>query len=357
MKCPVCGDNKSRALATKGIVFRHDRECKTCGSMWRPICPKRAAVLFCIAGAVVVLVALWKAVTGLMDRSQGKASYPDPLFWIALLPFGVGLLGYSVGVLLGRAGGPKIFHRGCKPGEIQQPESVGNVMTNSIGMKFVMIPPAEFLMGSPPDESGRSPDEGPVHRARISRGFWMGQCEVTQAQYEAVMGKNPSKFKGQNWPVERVSWEDATEFCEKLGQKEGRRYRLPTEAEWEYACRAGTTTRFSYGDNDSSVGEYAWYDSNSRGKTHPVGQKKPNVFGLYDMHGNVSEWCSDWYGQDYYSISVLADPQGPLSGKCRVLRGGSWESNPSVCRSAARCAAKLGIRHSGVGFRVVLELE
>jgi formylglycine-generating enzyme required for sulfatase activity len=251
----------------------------------------------------------------------------------------------------------------------------GGVGTNSIGMKLVWIPPGEFDMGSPPAEPERNNDEGPIHHAKISKGFWMGQTEVTQTQYVAIMGTNPSRFNvddllanmarmksrpsfedipalNADLPVETVSWDDAVEFCRKLSEKEGVAYGLPTEAQWEYACRAGTMTRFSFDDGDSSLGDYAWYSGNSNGTTHPVGQKRPNAFGLYDMHGNVWELCSDWYGK--YSIGSSVDPQGPPNGKDRVSRGGSWSYVPRFCRSASRDRGAPVVRVMDLGFRVVL---
>jgi formylglycine-generating enzyme required for sulfatase activity len=183
----------------------------------------------------------------------------------------------------------------------------------------------------------------------------MGVTEVTQAQYEAVMGTNPSKFKGATNPVDTVSWNDATEFCKKLSEKTRQAVRLPTEAEWEYACRAGTATTFSFGDADSALGDYAWYSANSGSTTHPVGQKKPNAWGLYDMHGNVWEWCADWYG-DYPKVAAT-EPQGPASGTSRVLRGGFWASAPTRCRSANRDGIAPGHRLPNCGFRVVVSVS
>jgi len=230
----------------------------------------------------------------------------------------------------------------------------GDVMTNSIGMKLVYIPAGEFMMGSPSSESERYDDEGPQHRVKIGHGFYMGMYEVTQGQWKKVMGNNPSYFKGDNNPVEGVSWNDAVKFCKKLSQGEGRTYRLPTEAQWEYACRAGSTTVFSFGDNESSLGDSAWYIHR---KTHPVGQKKANAFGLYDMHGNVWEWCSDWYEKDYYTQSPTSNPTGPTRGSSRVLRGGGWIYNAYNCRSANRGRLTPGIRGYDVGFRVVLSVS
>ena len=228
--------------------------------------------------------------------------------------------------------------------------SPGDVMTNSIGMKLVYIPAGEFMMGS---NTGGS-DEKPAHKVKLSKGFYMGVYEVTQSQYRAVMGKSPSKFKGDNNPVEQVSWDDATEFCRKLSQKEGETYTLPTEAQWEYACRSGSSSVYSFGNSESSLGDYGWYSSNSGSKTHPVGTKKPNDFGLYDMHGNVWEWCRDWYAKDYYSKGSAVDPKNTQSSSVRVIRGGGWGNLANRCRSAGRRRDGPGSRSSGIGFRVVL---
>ena len=174
---------------------------------------------------------------------------------------------------------------------------------------------------------------------------------MTQEQCEKVMGKNLSDSKGENKPVENVSWNDAIDFCGKLSKQEGVEYRLPTEAEWEYACRAGTTTRYSFGDDKSQLGKYAWFGGNSGGETHPVGQKLPNIWGLYDMHGDVYEWCQDWYGR-YERGRVISDPTGPTSGEYRVLRGGAFVVPPEVVRSAYRYNYPLVLRSSVIGFRL-----
>ena len=185
----------------------------------------------------------------------------------------------------------------------------------------------------------------------------MGVHEITQAQYEQVMGINPSEFKGADNPVETVNWDDAVEFCRRLSElpaekKAGNLYRLPTEAEWEYACRAGTTTKYSFGDDESDFGEYGWYRENSGITTHPVGSKLPNAWGLYDMHGNVYEWCQDRHG-DYPSGSVT-DPTGPAVGSYRVYRGGSWNFTAVRCRSAFRTWIIPSSRYLYRGFRVCL---
>jgi formylglycine-generating enzyme required for sulfatase activity len=226
-------------------------------------------------------------------------------------------------------------------------------------VKLVYISPGEFMMGSPDSEKDRGSDEGPQHHVRISKGFYMSVTEVTQGQWKAVMGSEPSSFQlnDDNLPVDSISYTDAVEFCCKLSQKEGKGYRLPTEAEWEYACRAGTTTRFYFGDRDSQLSDYAWHAGNSRRKTHTVGQKKPNAFGLYDMHGNVRELCSDWYDEGYYSQSPADDPKGSSTGKKRVLRGGCWYDDAGYCRVATRHYVSLVYSGYDIGFRLVLDIN
>jgi len=178
---------------------------------------------------------------------------------------------------------------------------------DDVTLKLVRIEAGTFTMGSSATEKDREDDEEPHREVTITEPFHMGLVEVTQEQYEAVMGKNPSHFTGAQRPVEQVSWDDATEFCDKLSQKTGREVRLPTEAEWEYACRAGSRTSLSYGDSYTKLGDYAWCKDNASGKTHPVGVKMPNAWGLYDMHGNVYEWCSDRYA-DTYARAEVRDP-------------------------------------------------
>jgi len=217
-------------------------------------------------------------------------------------------------------------------------------ITNSIGTEFVLVYPGAFLMGSPESELDRWKDEGPQHPVLVDRPFLIGRYPVTQAEWEAVMGNNPSSFLGERRPVERVSWTEAQQFVVKLNERQdGLVYRLPTEAEWEYCCRAGTTTRWSCGDDLSRLSDYAVFDAF---ETASVGSKRPNPWGLFDMHGNVWEWCQDSYGP--YDINVDA------SLPYRVIRGGSWPYLSQYCRSAIR-SRYTGGRLSTLGFRLAAE--
>jgi formylglycine-generating enzyme required for sulfatase activity len=231
------------------------------------------------------------------------------------------------------------------------------------GVKIVMcwIPPGEFLMGSPEDEPFREDNER-QHLVTITQGFWLGKYPVTQAQWEAVMGSNPSHFRGSNLPVESVSWNDVSQpkgFLERVNLHAGASgiFLLPTEAQWEYACRAGTTTALNSGKNLTAdmescpnLDEVAWYRENSGITTHPVGQKKANAWGLHDMHGNVWEWCADWDGK--YVDGTLVDPRGPESGSNRVVRGGSWNNYAGDCRVAGRNYFIPSISYLNFGFRM-----
>jgi formylglycine-generating enzyme required for sulfatase activity len=232
---------------------------------------------------------------------------------------------------------------------------------------MVFIPPGTFRMGSPTNEVDRWLDEDPQTEVTLTKGFWIGKYEVTQGEYEAVMGYNPSFYAGDiNRPVESVTCNDAVTYCDALTERQraaGRiapnsAYRLPTEAQWEYACRGWTSTRFSYGDDPhcTTLPDYAWYIDNSEGTTHPAGQKLPNPWGLHDMYGNVFEWCQDWYGD--YAGGIAVDPEGPETGSDRVVRGGSCDypmgGSSHNCRSAARGWQAPDGWRTGIGFRVVL---
>jgi len=249
---------------------------------------------------------------------------------------------------------------------------------NGVIMELVLIPAGSFCMGSASSEKGRAGDEGPVRRVQITRPFYMGKYEVTQVQWKAVMGATVQQQRtkaaaglplygvGSDYPIYWISWDEAVAFCKKLGSG----LRLPTEAEWEYACRAGSDTRFHYGDdpNCSRFGQYDWYGDNSvntelawyeyeddRGRTaHRVGRKKPNAWGLYDMHGNVAEWCADWRARNYKNMANV-DPTGPSNGRSRVVRGGCWREAPERCRSAVRFFAPPDPGHALLGFRIVLD--
>jgi formylglycine-generating enzyme required for sulfatase activity len=233
-----------------------------------------------------------------------------------------------------------------------------------IELEMIAIPGGNFLMGSPDSEARRSTTESPQHQVTLA-GFWMGKYPVTQAQYQAIMGNNPSYFKGDNRPVENVSWHEAMEFCDFLSQKLGQHYTLPSEAQWEYACRAGTTTPFYFGDTLTT--NIANYDGNYtyanglkgiyREKTTEVGSFPPNGFGLYDMHGNVWEWCLDHFHDSYNGAP--SDGSAWVTGgnsDLRILRGGSWFCIPRLCRCAYRFSNSPDYRSSRNGFRVVREL-
>ena len=239
----------------------------------------------------------------------------------------------------------------------------------SVTSNMIYIPPGTFTMGSLTNEVDRGADEA-QHTVTLTIGFYMGKYLVRQADYLALMGVNPSHFTPTNGypqctlncPVEMVNWNDATNYCATFTQQEsvagrlapGWQYRLPTESEWEYVCRAGTTTRFSYGDDPGYVNltSYAWYYDTSLIETHPVGQKMPNPWGLYDMQGNVDEWCQDWYGG--YPSGTVTDPQGPATGSNRVARGGYWLSSGGFCRSAQRVQYAQANPKDIIGFRIVL---
>ena len=265
------------------------------------------------------------------------------------------------------------------------PKEMAVGLAAGVKMEFLLVPAGEFTMGSV--YLGKDhPGEGPLHQVKISKPFYLGKYQVTCSQFAAfvrdsgyktdaekegwayiyvaesawkqVKGaswQNPGFSQDGNYPVTCVTWNDADAFCKWLSRKQGKKYRLPTEAEWEYACRAGTTTQFYYGDdpNDTHLTDYIWCDKNSNLKTHPVGQKKPNAFGLYDIGGNTMVWCNDWYDEDYYWSSPATDPQGPSTGRYRAARGGSWWSPPLKCSSSFRNRRVPNYRSNSLSFRVV----
>jgi formylglycine-generating enzyme required for sulfatase activity len=236
-------------------------------------------------------------------------------------------------------------------------------LSEGVSLRFVLVPTGEFMMGSPESEKGRTTSEGPVHRVPITQAFFLGICEVSQEQYQAVMGKNPSRSQGAKKPVENVSWDDAWEFCKKLSEKQGEPVRLPTEAEWEYACRAGTTTPFNFGEwiwTDKANYDGDAYGDGRRGKwvgeTVPVGSFPPNAWGLYDMHGNVREWCQSLYIP--YPYRFDDGREEVRSARPRAVRGGAWSDSPKECRSAGRgpWRPRDPDEHDAyTGFRVLLE--
>jgi len=237
----------------------------------------------------------------------------------------------------------------------EPPKKLEVDLGGGVKMELILIPAGEFLMGSPDSDKDAMPSEKPQHRVRITKPFYLAKFLVTQEQWAAVMGKNPSYFKNPKNPVENVNWDDCQKFLGKLSVKTGwpkSKFALPTEAQWEYACRAGSATRYHFGDAESKFGEYAWCRANSGGKTHPVGEKKPNAWGLYDMHGNVWEWCQDWYDGGYYTHSKKDDPTGPAIGSIRAFRGGGWAYAAAGCQSASRFHSVPGARSFYVGLRV-----
>jgi formylglycine-generating enzyme required for sulfatase activity len=261
------------------------------------------------------------------------------------------------------------------------------IVVNSVGMPLVPIPQGQFAMGSPADRRESEADER-LHSVQLTQPFFLGQTEVTQEQYQRIMGSNPSHFSAadgskKDYPVENVTWEDAVEFCRRLTElpeekKAGRQYRLPTEAEWEYACRAGSAADYSVADG-KKLEDHGWFANNSglrpldatalwkedqsnymerilgnKGSTSRVGVKLPNAWGLHDMHGNVWEWCQDWYGA--YPEQTVTDPQGPAEGTAKVARGGGWHNPAAFCRSAYRFRDDPAQRDYDIGIRVLMEL-
>jgi formylglycine-generating enzyme required for sulfatase activity len=269
-----------------------------------------------------------------------------------------------------------------------QPKELTFDLGKGIKLEMVLIPAGEFMMGSPDSDKDARDDEKPQHRVRITKPFYLGKYLVTQEQWRAVMGSNPSRFRGPNNPVEMVGWDECENFLKKLNAKignQGGKFLLPTEAQWEYACRAGSKTKYCFGDDETQLGDYAWWCKNSYSNTHPVdekkpkaqglfdvlgnpwyssvdspnktqpvGLKKPNAWGLYDMHGNVWEMCQDWHEDGYYKDSPVDDPTGPIKGSQRVHRGGSWNSNAFFCRSAVRNEIGWADLGGDVGFRAAL---
>ncbi len=232
----------------------------------------------------------------------------------------------------------------------QEPEKE---FTNSIGMEFVLLPAGTFIMGENEPLSEGKGDERPAHEVTISKPYYIGRHEVTQGQWQKIMGSNPSRHKGENNPVDSVSWNDAQEFIKRLNEKEGGNlYRLPTEAEWEYAARGGMPTRYFFGNDQTKLPDHAWVTRNAGGTTHPVGTKKPNQYGIHDTSGNVREWVQDWYDDDYYSRSPKVDPAGPETGYGKAYRGGSKDGAEFPTRSSYRWRETPDTIEQNLGFRL-----
>ncbi|MBL8228344.1 MAG: formylglycine-generating enzyme family protein [Bryobacterales bacterium] len=241
----------------------------------------------------------------------------------------------------------------------QTPETRSVPLTGAVTIQFVRLPAGSFVMGSDESEVGRARDESPRHKVTIMRPFFIGKFEVTQEQWNAVMGGNPSVFaRIEGWrqlPVERVSWDDAQTFLKKLNAMQLGRFRLPSEAEWEYACRAGSEKRFPWGDDADyrQLAQHAWFYSRAEGRSHPVGSRQPNAWGLHDLSGNVWEWVADWYAP--YGNGDQTDPQGPAQGTEHGIRGGSWFNEPEAQRCANRHRHPSDSRQTNIGIRLIWE--
>jgi formylglycine-generating enzyme required for sulfatase activity len=272
----------------------------------------------------------------------------------------------SVAALVLLAGG--CAQREAPPGSTPTASGIPKTIRTKTGIDMALIPAGECTLGDDRSEK----DEQPAHRVRLA-AFYMDVCEVTQGSFQAILGRNPSKARGPDRPVERVSWYAAVQYCNMRSAREGFTpcynlktlacdftaggYRLPTEAEWEYACRAGTTTRWSFGDDPGGLARHGWFKACAEKTTHPVKQKQPNPWGLYDMHGNVAEWCNDHYAERY-AAAAAENPRGPAIGSERVLRGGSWMSDEDDCRCSARHSEPPGFAdvcfgYEAYGFRCV----
>ena len=236
-------------------------------------------------------------------------------------------------------------------GALEKDAPVVTLHIGAVQIDLLRIPPGEFAMGSPEGEEGHASNEGPVRRVRLSKAFYLGRFEITQAQYRAVMGDAPGGAEGDgDMPVSQITYAEALEFCRHLSSAANVDVRLPTEAEWEYACRAGTQERYCSGSAEAELGRVAWYSGNSQGKAHPVGQKQPNAWGIYDMHGNVWEYCADFI--DDYATMASTDPVGRVTPRHGAMRGGGWMHGSEECRAATRLISD--DMFGGAGFRIAL---
>lgn len=248
---------------------------------------------------------------------------------------------------------------------LRVPKELTVDLGNGIPLKLILIPPGTFMMGSPETETSNLPAPGArrpnetLHEVTITRAYYMSIYKITQEQYEQIVGTNPSQFPGKSHPVDAVTLDDATRFSERASEKTNRKIHLPTEAQWEYAARAGTATRYFFGDDEAKIPDYMWYRENSMGKTHPVGQKPPNAWGLYDVHGLLWEYASDFFADSFTAAKI--DPTGPTSGAAHTTRGGTYGSRPPFVRSAIRTSGPANASSKDVlghfGFRVALDIE
>jgi formylglycine-generating enzyme required for sulfatase activity len=372
--------NEQARQKLRDLIVHHGpslcNEPERCKGLLQDACPTSKREIFVLVSALEEQVATdllagmgdryWDAVAGRLARRlvDNRALADHAAFWA------VESWALALGVITRAAPSNNSLPPQPSPGPPAAPAS-GVIMTRTAQITLKLIPAGGFWMGSPDEDHEAEAYEKPRHTVRISQGFYLGITPVTQAQYASVTGTNPSRFyRWPEHPVEMVSWFDAAAFCNELSKKEGlapyyvipnwnqvmvgrgEGYRLPTEAEWEYACRAGTQTRYSFGDDAAMLGEYAWYHPDSKCQTWPVGRKRPNAWGLYDMHGNVWEWCWDWYDEDYYRNSPAIDPLGAERADYRTFRGGSWCVETRYLRSAYRDRHAPEFRHFSVGFRV-----
>jgi formylglycine-generating enzyme required for sulfatase activity len=284
-------------------------------------------------------------------RSLGRIAFLAIVALLLAFTLAIGAFDPSSGYAAGENG--ETVQAEPKPGQAEPKHSL---VALDLGLAFVLIKPGTFKMGAEPRLERFTSYALPKHEAKISKPFYMGRFEVTQSQWMAIMGRNPSRFKGAGLPVDSVTWDKAQEFVDKLNEKEGRRiFRLPTEAEWEYAARAGTDTVYPFGNAAQSLGDYAWYTNNSDLTTHPVGLKTPNPWGIHDLLGNVREWTSDWMGP--YPSELDVDPKGPSTGTERVARGGAFNFIDVNCGVSRRVGYLPGSRQNFLGLRLVMDLE